>query len=397
MKKFYRTISMALLLSILTSFCFGTFSAHAVDTKTSNDSTFFGIQQESKEGVYAFDLGDGFSWSYDTNTKTLTISGKGVFPVSVYDASFRNAQETLFGWIPYFNSIVIEDGITQVEFEGDSALRKTSETLVIGKDCKSFSMPPTKEYRVDSQNPYYSSYDGVLYTKGYKELIACPKDKTSITFPVGVESIEWGAFSPTSIELLILPWGLQKIGSPLFDTRTGVVTVVIPDTVLPDQSDGGTYITYIYSTKNKGTFSGVETYCDDKKTYDYYGVKPNSLHTFENGKTYFFGPNYEYAKGWKQASGNWYYFNDYGAAVVKIWLKSGNKWYFMQADGTMATNKWIQWYNKWYYVGSDGAMYANRWIKSSGKWYYLGSDGTMYTNRYTPDGCWVNGSGVWVK
>ena len=48
----------------------------------------------------------------------------------------------------------------------------------------------------------------------------------------------------------------------------------------------------------------------------------------------------------------------------------------MQADGTMATNKWVQWYGKWYYVGSDGAMYAN---------------------RYTPDGYWVNGSGVWVK
>ena len=107
--------------------------------------------------------------------------------------------------------------------------------------------------------------------------------------------------------------------------------------------------------------------------YDCYGITPNSLKIFQNGKTYYFDQNCKMAKGWNQASGNWYYFNDYGVAVVKIWLKSGNKWYFMQADGTMATNKWIQWYNKWYYIGSDGAM---------------------YTNRYTPDGCWVNGSGV---
>ena len=130
--------------------------------------------------------------------------------------------------------------------------------------------------------------------------------------------------------------------------------------------------------------------------YDCYGITPNSLKTFQNGKTYYFDQNCKMAKGWKQVNGNWYYFNDYGAAVVKIWLKSGGKWYFMQADGTMAKSRWIKWYNKWYYVDSSGAMYANRWIKSSGKWYYLGSDGAMYTNRYTPDGYWVNADGVWV-
>ena len=108
----------------------------------------------------------------------------------------------------------------------------------------------------------------------------------------------------------------------------------------------------------------------------YYDLKPNSLKTFQNGKTYYFDSNYKMLKGWNYADGNWYYFNDYGAAVVKIWLKSGGKWYFMQADGTVAKNKWSQWYNKWYYVGSDGAMYAN---------------------RYTPDGYWVNGSGVWAQ
>ena len=133
-----------------------------------------------------------------------------------------------------------------------------------------------------------------------------------------------------------------------------------------------------------------------ERYYSIYGITPNSLKTFQNGKTYYFDQNCNMAKGWKQVNGNWYYFNDYGAAVVKIWLKSGGKWYFMQADGTMAKSRWIKWYNKWYYVDASGAMYANRWIKYSGKWYYLGSDGAMYTNRYTPDGYWVNANGVWA-
>ena len=159
-----------------------------------------------------------------------------------------------------------------------------------------------------------------------------------------------------------------------------------------------------------------------------------------DGKAYYFGANgaREHDK-WKKVGNDWYYLNSYGAGAVKCWLLSGGKWYFMQADGSMARSQWIKWYNKWYYVGSDGAMYANRWIKSSGKWYYvdstglmstnrwikssgrwyylgsdgamyenkwvyssnkwyyLGADGAMYANRYTPDGYWVNSSGVWVK
>ena len=212
---------------------------------------------------------------------------------------------------------------------------------------------------------------------------------------------------------IVIPWGVTTVGGSFFPeggpgTGPSGATIILPETLKNwDRTSGGggfRSISYLFGegsqTFKSGYYgTGVEFWplLPKERYYSIYGITPNSLKTFQNGKTYYFDQNYNMAKGWKQASGNWYYFNDYGAAVVKIWLKSGNKWYFMQADGTMATNKWVQWYNKWYYVGSDGAMYANRWIKSSGKWYYLGSDGVMYTNRYTPDGCWVNGSGVWVK
>ena len=210
---------------------------------------------------------------------------------------------------------------------------------------------------------------------------------------------------------MVIPWGVTAIEGELFDisgTSGGPVdmVVVLPETLLNwnGESGGGGWkdITFLFQEGSqvfKSKYGTGEQYQSmPKEEYNaIYGITPNSLKTFQNGKTYYFDQNCKMAKGWKQVNGTWYYFNDYGAAVVKIWLKSGNKWYFMQADGTMATNKWIKWYNKWYYVGSDGAMYANRWIKSSGKWYYLGSDGAMYTNRYTPDGYWVNADGVWGK
>ena len=82
----------------------------------------------------------------------------------------------------------------------------------------------------------------------------------------------------------------------------------------------------------------------------YYGLK-----TFQNGKTYYFDKDYKMAKGWKRVSGGWYFFNDYGTAVVKCRKQSG------------------------------------------GKRFYLQFDSAMYANRYPSDGHWANGSGVWVK
>ena len=386
MKKFCRMISVALLLSILASFCFSAFSAHAL----------------LKDGISNYDFGNGAYGSYNEKTKTLTIHGTGEFPCPATEIYQRN-DKAINDWrylCGEMTTLIVEGEITRVHLDN------YVDTVVLGKNIKQSPVGGYVQtaFKVDPQNPYLADYDGVLYSKDYKNLIRCPINKTTIKFHPNTQVIKDSAFAQNNLTSpIVFPWGLQKIEDFIFNNRVDAVTVVMPDTLLPGQRTGAFHATLYCSTKKQADIvpfqSESDDVCivDDKKTYDYYGVKPNSLHTFENGKTYFFGPNYEYAKGWKQASGNWYYFNDYGAAVVKIWLKSGNKWYFMQADGTMATNKWVQWYNKWYYVGSDGAMYANRWIKSSGKWYYLGSDGAMYTNRYTPDGCWVNGSGVWVK
>ena len=51
----------------------------------------------------------------------------------------------------------------------------------------------------------------------------------------------------------------------------------------------------------------------------------------------------------------------------------------------------------WYYFRSSGAMAKDYWVQTGENWYYLGSDGAMVKNAYTPDGYYVNKSGVWVR
>ncbi len=333
-----------------------------------------------------YELPNGFAWTKDCKSDITTLSGHGVY---IYDDNYPGGER-----LDSFSTLVISDGITGLENHHISAAN-----LILGKDFQKgiSDIYVYETITVDPGNPYYAVYDNDLYTKDYKKFLK-HYNQRPVNFHPGVQIIGDNAF-PYDVEVVI-PWGVTTLEGDLHRGRDGSV-FILPDTLInfPETIDCGVYGRIRVSQKNTSLFKAANNaeYVYPNFYYSTYGITFNSLKTFANGKTYYFDQNYNMAKGWKQASGNWYYFNDYGAAVVKIWLKSGNKWYFMQADGTMATNKWIQWYNKWYYVGSDGAMYTNRWIKSSGKWYYLGSDGAMYTNRYTPDGCWVNGAGVWVK
>lgn len=50
--------------------------------------------------------------------------------------------------------------------------------------------------------------------------------------------------------------------------------------------------------------------------------------------------------GWKELSGEWYYFNGSGCMVKNQWVGS----YYFESNGVMAKNKWIG--N--YHVGADG-------------------------------------------
>ena len=62
------------------------------------------------------------------------------------------------------------------------------------------------------------------------------------------------------------------------------------------------------------------------------------------------------------------------------------------------TQGWRQNATGWWYQYSDGSYVKNNWFQDvDGKWYYFNNDGYMLANTTTPDGYYVNVSGVWVK
>ena len=307
---------------------------------------------------------NGFGWKLDCKTRTITVTGNGAFP--------SRQLQGLFGW-GEIKKLIISDGITEFV----PLFREWVDTLVVGKDCKEVNyINVRKSIEVSKNNPNCSTYNGALYSKDYRNLILCPANISKDGLHPNTQIIDIFSMPDTNISLII-PWGATTIKWGAFPEARDI-TLVLPDTIknIPENLK----VNRIISSGKVSAINRLTGRPDNSPinttAYDYYGIKPGTTTTMKNGKVYYFDQNYNYVKGWKQVNSKWYYFNDYGAAVVKIWKQSGNKWYFLQADGTMATSKWIKWYDKWYYVGKDGAMYAN---------------------RRTPDGYWVNSSGVWVK
>lgn len=110
--------------------------------------------------------------------------------------------------------------------------------------------------------------------------------------------------------------------------------------------------------------------------------------------------NGEYASGWQQINGNWYYFNvDNGnKAIQSSWANINGLWYLFNEYCIMQIG-WVKNNDVWYYLNLDGSM-ATGWMCSgpNGPWYYLDpGTGAMWHDTTTPDGYYVDSSGAWYK
>lgn len=113
-----------------------------------------------------------------------------------------------------------------------------------------------------------------------------------------------------------------------------------------------------------------------------------------NNKWYYFNVNGAAVTGWNYINDAWYYLNNTGVMVTGLQSINGQR-YFLDASGAMRTG-WLQLNGKWYYFNSNGAA-ASGWNYINDAWYCLNpKNNVMYSSTWTPDGYYVNGSGVWT-
>lgn len=115
---------------------------------------------------------------------------------------------------------------------------------------------------------------------------------------------------------------------------------------------------------------------------------------FIDGRWYYLDNSGAMLTGWQFINGRWYYLDNSGAMLTG-WQFINGYWFYLETDGSMATG-WKYLNENWYFLNSSGVRLTG-WQDINGNWYLLDANGVMYAGRQTPDGYYVNGSGVWVQ
>ncbi len=145
--------------------------------------------------TYSGTCGDNLTWTFDTESRTLTISGTGAM-TNDYNAPWYSYRSSIV-------TVILPDGITSIgneAFSGCSSL--TSITI------------PNSVTSIGSGAFYWCS------------------SLTSVTIPNSVTNIEWAAFYEcSSLTSVTIPNSVTSIGSEAFRSCSSLTSITIPNSV----------------------------------------------------------------------------------------------------------------------------------------------------------------------
>lgn len=191
-------------------------------------------------------IGDGaFKYCRTLTSITIPNSVTSISDWAFYECSYLtnviipnsvvSIGKNAFNGCMKLASVNIPDSVTDI---GDHAFAycESIKSITIPKNVKSIGIgvfddcSSLTSFSVDSENPYFTAEDGVLYNKDKTELIRCPETKKSVTIPNSVTVIGDSAFYMcSSLTKISKPVNCTSIGENAFYGCTGLTVMAMPN------------------------------------------------------------------------------------------------------------------------------------------------------------------------
>ena len=214
-------------------------------------------------------LTDSITWGYDSATQTLTISGTGEMPdygdgnPSPYQFLAQSAKKAVVGagvtcigahaflCLDDLEEIVIPASVTNIHYG-----------FIWGE------YPNLTAITVDSNNPYYSAADGVLYNKDQTAILryAVGKADQDFVIPNSVTEIGRGAFAwAQKLESVTIPSGISVIPYESLIQCDALKTLTVPKSVVEveDWAIENAPLTDIYYSGTKEDWDDITIHRSD--------------------------------------------------------------------------------------------------------------------------------------
>lgn len=131
--------------------------------------------------------------------------------------------------------------------------------------------------------------------------------------------------------------------------------------------------------------------------YDADGNSIRNQWVENDGNLFWLKDNGEMAKQtWVNWDNSWFWVNAQGAMIKDSWVPVAKDWYYVGEDGKMPTSTWLDKDGNTYYITETGAV-AKGWREISGNWHYFDVTNGDMKRDTTVGGYKINREGIYVQ